>query len=157
MLDTLFLLTFIVPAPFWFFLIFLPNRPITRRLFATSYSHLGFLALGALYLFVIVGATVSVASAGGISLSNFTTLPGLTALLTSPAMVLAFWLHITTMDLAGAFYIYRAGQDLHMGSWALGLILFFTLLLGPVGMLMFAIYRILYGMRIRMEAAKQAQ
>jgi hypothetical protein len=157
MLDTLFLLTFIIPAPFWFFLIFLPNRPITRRLFATSYSHLGFVALGVMYLFVLVGSVVGTISAGNFAVSKLTSLAGLTSLATSPAFVLALWLHVVTMDLAGGFYIYRAAQDMGMGSLSLGIIEFFTLLLGPVGILMFAIARILYGMRRRMEAAKLEQ
>ncbi|MBX3082845.1 MAG: DUF4281 domain-containing protein [Anaerolineae bacterium] len=157
MLDTLFLLTFIIPAPFWFFLIFLPNRQITRRLFATSYSHIGFLALGALYLFVLVGGVVGGVSASTFAADKLTSLSGLTSLATNQAFVLTLWLHLVTMDLAGGFFIYRSAQDMHMGGFTIGVIEFFTLLLGPVGMLMFALMRVLYGMRKRMEAAKLEQ
>jgi hypothetical protein len=154
MLDLLFALSFIVPAPFWFLLIFFPTRPFVKRLFGTSYFHVGFAILGGLYLFSLVGTITSEIGAGSLSLGNLTSLDGLTALMSNRASVLVVWLHVVTMDLAGAFYIYRTALDTNMGRAALSITLLFTLLLGPVGMLMFAIGRILYGMRQRMEAAK---
>jgi Domain of unknown function (DUF4281) len=156
MLDALFALSFVVPAPFWLVLIVFPKRAFTRRWFGTGWFHAGFVALGAMYLFVLVGSVVGGIAAGGFGLDKLTSLSGLTSLASNPAFVLALWLHVVTMDLAGGFYIYRAAQDIDLGGLTLSLILFFTLLLGPLGIMMFALTRMLYGMRQQMQAT-QAQ
>jgi hypothetical protein len=147
MLDLLFALSFIVPLPFWFILIVFPRRDFTRRWFGTSWFHLGFVALGAMYLFVLVGAMIALIGEGKLSPGSFFSLPSLTALLASPAMVLALWLHLVTMDLAGGFYVYHAMQDMALPGLVMSVILFLVLLIGPVGMLIFALYQILWGMR----------
>lgn len=153
MLDLLFALSFLVPLPFWFILIVFPRREFTRRWFGTSWFHLGFVALGAMYLFVLVGAVTALIGEGKFNLAAFTSLPGLTALFTSPGMVLVMWLHVVTMDLAGAFYVYHATQDMALSGIVTSMMLILVLLLGPLGMLVFALYRILWGMR-RAAAAR---
>src|SRR5215467_10614879 len=59
MLNTLLLLVYLIPLPFWFLMIFYPRRELTQRV-ANNYSV--FLILGALYVFVGVGAIVAVIS-----------------------------------------------------------------------------------------------
>jgi hypothetical protein len=154
MLDLLFALTYIVPLPLWFLLIVLPNRQFVRRLFGTSYVHVGFAILGSLYLFTLVGAVAVGASDGSFSLDSLFSLAGLQKLLTTPAMVLTFWIHIVTVDLAAMFYVYRSAQDVNLKGFMLNLTLLITLLMAPLGLLIFAFGRILYGMQQRMEAAK---
>src|SRR5512135_3033335 len=59
--DLLFLLINVIPLPFWFLMIFLPRKSITRH--ATS-NYLVFLILGAFYIFAVVAAFVTIARAG---------------------------------------------------------------------------------------------
>lgn len=150
MLDALFILSLVVSAPFWLLLIVFPRREFTRSLFATSYLYLCFVILGVLYLFTLVGATTNAIATGEISKWGITSLAGVSALMSSPTGALVVWIHLVTMDLAGGFMIYRAAQDLNMRTITLSIILFFTLLLGPLGMLIFSLWRVLYGMRQRM-------
>ena len=53
--DLLFLLINVIPLPFWFLMIFLPRRPITRQV--TS-NYLVFLVLGAFYILIHPGLRV---------------------------------------------------------------------------------------------------
>ncbi|MBX3064163.1 MAG: DUF4281 domain-containing protein [Anaerolineae bacterium] len=150
MLDALFVLSLVVSAPFWLLLIVFPRREFTRSLFTTSYIYLCFIILGALYLFTLVGATTNAIATGEIGKWGLTSLGGLSAMFASPTVVLVVWIHLVTMDLAGGFMIYRAAQELNMRSLTLSIILFFTLLLGPLGILIFSLWRVLHGMRSRM-------
>lgn len=148
MLNFLLLLSFIVPFPFWFLLIVFPRRQFTRNMFSSAWGHVGFIILGAMYLFLLVGAIIAGISAGtGLNLSGFTTANGLAAMFATPAAALVAWIHLVAMDLAGAFYIYSQADKLKMPNWALSLNLLATLVLGPLGMFIFAMGRLLTAMR----------
>jgi hypothetical protein len=147
MLDALFVLSLIVSAPFWLLLILFPRRKFTRQLLGTSYIYGPFIVLGILYLFTLVGATVNAAATGELGTWGLTSLSGVAAIVTTPTGVLVFWIHVVTMDIAGALLIYRAADEMNMRDITLSLLLLITLLLAPLGMLIFALYRVLYGMR----------
>src|SRR5262245_8227656 len=100
MLDLLYVLVTIIPLPFWFLMIFLPNRAITRRV---ANGYLVFLVLGVLYIFTLVGAVVAIidsASKGGPGL-DFSSANGLAKMLSLPALALGVWTHMLIMDLLG--------------------------------------------------------
>src|SRR5882672_1033411 len=106
MLDLLFLLVNLIPLPFWFLIIFLPRRRFTRQIIG---NYLVFVVLGALYIFVIVGAVVAgIANATQKNIPiELTTLSGLGTLLATPAGVLAVWTHMVTLDLVAGHWIYH--------------------------------------------------
>jgi hypothetical protein len=145
-LNTLFLIANIVSLPFWFVLIVFPKRDFTKRLFGSGYGHVGFVILGALYLFLLVGALVTGLGQGGVDLGGLFTADGLAKLLSAPAAAVTIWVHALAMDLAGAYYIYSQSEKLKMPGWALSLNLLLTLFLAPLGIFVFALGRILVGM-----------
>ena len=149
MLNILLLLVYIIPLPFWFLMIFYPKRELTQRV-ANNYSV--FLLLGALYVFTGVGAVIawiSLAASGNAPPMNITSVEGLAGFFSSPAGALVVMLHMTTMDLVGGHWIYHETLRLNTNKILAGLFLLTTLLLGPLGLFVFVMYRLLISMRDR--------
>jgi hypothetical protein len=137
MLDLLYALTFIIPAPFWLLMLFAPRQGFTRRVLN---SYLAFLLLGALYVFTLVGATITLLGSGGL---NFSSLSSLAAMLASPAAALVLWMHVVTLDLVGGQWIFNEAEKMQMHVITLRVFLIFTLLVGPFGIFGFVLWRLL--------------
>jgi hypothetical protein len=137
MLDLLFLLSLLIPLPFWLLMIFLPRHSFTRRLVNNFWV---FVILGAMYLFGLVGGTIAAIGQGASLFAGLTSLSGFSALVKVPAVALLVWLHMVTMDLAGGFLIYREATKQNMPTIFTSVCLFLTLLLGPLGMFTFAMW-----------------
>jgi hypothetical protein len=147
MLDLLFLLVNLIPLPFWFLMIFLPRRRFTRQIIS---NYLVFIVLGAIYIFVIVGAVVA-----GIAqiqktgpLNHLSPLQVLTTLLATPAGTLAVWTHMAALDLVAGHWIYQEAERLHAPRLFTSIMLILTLLLGPLGVFVFVLWRTLVRMRV---------
>lgn len=137
MLDFLYFASFVISLPIWLALILAPRGALSQRLMR---SQAGLLVIGALYLFVLVGAAVS--SIGQATL-NLTSPAALGAFLSSPATALVIWLHIWVADLAAAYYILIEADKLGMSTALLRVIMLLTLLLAPFGVFFFAMWRVL--------------
>jgi hypothetical protein len=137
MLDFLYALTFIIPAPFWLLMFFAPRQDFTRRVLN---SYLAFLLLGALYVFTLVGALITLLGTGGL---NFSSLSSLVTLLTSPSAALVLWIHVIALDLVGGQWIFHEAKKMQMHVTPLRLFLIFTLLVGPFGIFSFVLWRLL--------------
>jgi hypothetical protein len=137
MLDFLYALTFIIPAPFWLLMLFAPRQDFTRRVLN---SYLAFLLLGALYVFTLVGALITLLGKGGL---DFGSLGSLTAMLTSPAATLVLWIHVIALDLVGGQWIFYEAEKMQMRVTTLRVFLIFTLLVGPFGIFSFVLWRLL--------------
>lgn len=149
MLNFLLLLVYIIPLPFWFLMIFYPKRELTQRV-ANNYSV--FLLLGALYVFTGAGAVIawiSLAASGSAPTMNITSVEGLAGFFSSPAGALVVMLHMTTMDLVGGHWIYHETLRLNTNKILAGLFLLTTFFLGPLGLFVFVMYRLLISMRDR--------
>ena len=147
MLNTLLLLTYIIPLPFWVLMIFFPKRGLTQRV-ANNYTV--FLLLGALYIFTAVGALVAwiaQAASGNAPTMGLFSVEGLGGLFSSPAGALVVWLHMTTMDLIGGHWMYHETQRLKTNRVLAALFLLTTYLLGPLGLFVFVMYRLLVSLR----------
>jgi hypothetical protein len=139
MLNLLYLLTFVIPFPFWFLLIFRPYDPLTKRV-ANSYTI--FLLTGIYYiLLLIVGVTAPAGT--GFDLSGFTTLEGLAKAFGTPLGALIVWSHMIIVDLIAGHWMYHETQRINASRWIASFCILMTLLSGPIGMFLFVLYRIL--------------
>ena len=68
---------------------------------------------------------------------SFTNLRGVLVLLKNPTGGLAAWVHILAFDLMMGLYIHNEGAAANISHWYLLPCYFFTLMLGPIGLLMF--------------------
>src|SRR5436305_37377 len=136
MLDLLYVLVTIIPLPFWFLMIFLPNRAVTRRV---ANSYLVFLVMGVLYIFTLVGAVyaaIDSASKGGPGM-DFTSTSSLARLFSLPAVALVVWLHMITMDLLGGHWLYHEAQRLGAPTLLTSITLIITFIFAPLGIFVF--------------------
>lgn len=140
MLNALYTLVNVIPLPFWFLMIVLPNRAITRRV-ANTYTV--FLVMGVLYVVTLIGAGVTAmnSSASGGAPMNFATAEGLAAQFSSPIAALVVWLHMLTLDLMAGHWIYHESQRLNAPRLLTGISLFFAFMAGPLGVLIFVAWR----------------
>jgi|688.fasta_scaffold770181_2 hypothetical protein len=122
-----------IVMPQWFAMVVLPNNKYTKLLvdsFAIP------LCLAALYAIVIGISFANPSGAGG----NFSTLEGVKALFTSDIAVLAGWIHYLAFDLLVGRYIFKQAAKMKANRIVVSVCLFFTLMFGPVGFLIFSIY-----------------
>ena len=89
------------------------------------------LLLAVAYLYFIVTGF------GGEGEGGFGSLEGVMALFTQPRAVLAGWIHYLVFDLFIGAWEVRDAQRLRISHWLLLPCLFFTLMLGPVGLLLY--------------------
>lgn len=137
MLNLLYLLTFVVPFPFWFLLIFRPNAALTKRL-ASNYTI--FLLTGAYYI-ILLFAGVIAPSGVGFDLSGIVTIDGLAKAFSTPFAALIVWSHMIIMDLIAGHWMYHEAQRINAAQWITSLCIFMTLMSGPVGLFLFVLYR----------------
>ena len=140
MLNILYLLTFVVPAPWWLLMIFAPRSPLTRR-FTNNYVI--FIVLGVAYAVILANAAISLftsAAQGGPAV-DFVSLDGLTRMLVNPAFVLIVWLHMITMDLIGGHWLYHEAMRLNAPQLVSSICILLTFLVGPFGLMVFVLWR----------------
>jgi hypothetical protein len=156
LLQALAVIGILVQLPYWFLMIVLPQHPLTRRL--TS-NYLIFAALGIIFIFIVVGLITYTASLGGTLSSALASVPAdakdfsadtlkpLTAALTTAQNSLPIWLIVGLlcgfMDLAGGFLIYQETQRRGTARGTASAFLLLMLLLGPIGMMIFALWHYL--------------
>lgn len=139
MFDMLFVVVNVIPMPYWLLMILLPRHAYTRRL--TSGWEV-FAVMGVLYTFLLAGSVLLAPSVMGeapvvIDLS----LEGLAALLGTPWGTLIAWTHLLVGDLFMGVWIYQESRRMDAPLIPAGLFLFFTLMSGPFGLLMFLVWR----------------
>lgn len=133
--DTVFLIATYGIMPFWLLLAFAPKWAFTQTL---VHSALFPVLIGAGYTFYV--ATGAFSQGGG-----FGSLAAIMQAFTIPEAVLAGWLHYLVFDLfVGAWQVRDAARR-GMNHWLVVPCLFFTLMLGPVGLLLYLALRKLTG------------
>ena len=75
------------------------------------------------------------------------TLPGIEAVLGSPAGATIAWVHFLAFDLFVGRWIYLDSQERQISSWLTAPVLFLTLMLGPAGFALYLVVRSLRGAR----------
>jgi hypothetical protein len=71
-------------------------------------------------------------------------LAGIAALLGTPAGATIAWVHFLAFDLLVGRWAYLDSRERGVSAWLMGPVLFFTLMLGPVGFLLYLAVRALH-------------
>lgn len=133
--NGLFILGNLVILPFWALMILAPRWRWTERIMR---AWLPLVALAALYVVSLL-ASVRV---GGLEISRLTLdLDGLAYLLGGAPGAATAWLHLIAFDLFVGRWMYLEGRSRVFPAWALAVALFFTLLTGPFGLLLYLLLR----------------
>lgn len=135
-METIFSLSNILVLPFWALMIFAPHWRWTKRLIG---SPLIAVPTALLYAALVLPQVVAVLPA----VMN-PTLSGIAGLLGTPEGATIAWAHFLTFDLLAGRWAYLDSREQGITAWLVSPILFFVLMLGPVGFLLYLITRSLY-------------
>jgi Domain of unknown function (DUF4281) len=140
--DSVYSLINLFILPFWLLLAFAPRWRFTQLL---VHSALVPLLVGSFYLLYLSGALFG---GGGPVGGGFGSLDGLKILFSHKPALIAGWAHYLVFDLFIGAWIARDAQRYRMKHYLVLPILFFTLMAGPFGLLL---YMLLRGVRTRVR------
>jgi hypothetical protein len=132
-MSTIFRLSSLLVLPFWGLMILLPRWHWTARILR---SRLVIAALAALYAALALPRLAAIWPA-----VSRPTLDGVAALLGSPAGATIAWIHFLAFDLFMGRWIYLDSQERRISAWVTAPALFLTLMLGPLGFLLYFVIR----------------
>lgn len=132
-MGTVFDLSFLLIAPFWLLMIFAPRWHVTRRLVASPLIAVGPALVYAVVLLPVIGLVLPLVAQP--------TLPEIAALLGTPRGATLGWLHFLAFDLLIARLIYLDLEPRGVSALILAPLFVLTLLLGPVGYLVYLVLR----------------
>ena len=92
-------------------------------------------------LFCIVYAWLIFSNFSFSDVQEFNSLHGVMQLFTHPFVVTAGWIHYLAFDLMTGLFISRNARLHHINHWLITPCLFFTFMLGPVGLLLYFLIR----------------
>jgi hypothetical protein len=124
----------------WLILAFAPKRAIA----VPSVFFAGTVLLACLYASLIIPLMAGWISDGGLAgrpSADFTTLAGVMALFGSPGGATIGWIHYLAFDLFVGIWIARNADAHKISRWLQAPILFFTLMAGPIGLLLYLLLR----------------
>ena len=98
---------------------------------------------GVVVIFAGIYAILYVGSFDGAMMNELATLDGLTALFSNKQAVILGWTHYLAFDLVAGIYIVRNAQTHEICSRAILPFLWFTFMAGPLGWLMYVVFRVL--------------
>ncbi|NJN16192.1 MAG: DUF4281 domain-containing protein [Oscillochloris sp.] len=132
-MATIFALSSLTVMPFWFLLIALPKWSLTRRIARSPLIALGPALIYALLVIPRIGEVLP-------AVMN-PDLAAIAALLGSEAGATIAWVHFLAFDLLVGRWIYLDGHGRGISALVLAPLLFFTLMLGPLGLLAYLALR----------------
>lgn len=141
-MDKLFQFVNLLPMPVWLAMMVAPRAKVTRT---ASRSSVVFGLAAASYVLSLLLSVVLGRKKGGqaISPADFTSLDGIRKGLGTKEGALAAWSHMLALDLFAGAWIYRESMRLDAPAWVRVPSLFFTLMTGPFGLLLFLVWRVL--------------
>ena len=125
--DVIFVASYAVVAPAWLLLMLAPGHRVTD---VVNRSAMASLVVAILYLVLTL---VHIGDAEG----SFWSLDGVTQLFAHRHVVLIGWIHYLCFDLFVGGWIARDARRIRVPHWLVLPCLFFTLMLGPIGLLMY--------------------
>lgn len=131
-LETLFQLGGDLVLPGWLLLIFLPTWRWTQRYTAFAAP----LLLASVYVWLLLHATPPPGA-------GFRSLNAVALLFASPPALLAGWFHYLAFDLFTGSWAARDAARLGISRWLMAPILIFTFLLGPLGLAVYLLVRLI--------------
>ena len=132
-METVFSLAFLLVAPFWALIMVLPHWRWTERIAGSPFVSVPAALLYAVLVLPRFGEVFP-------EVSN-PTLGGISTLLASPAGATIAWAHFLAFDLFVGRWIYLDNRQQRISAWLMAPILFFALMLGPVGLLGYLLLR----------------
>lgn len=133
-IETIFTLANLLALPFWALMIVLPHWRWTRRIMASLWP-VSILAL--IYAGLLIA---QVAAPGGADLLAGLANPSaaaIAALLGSPAGATLGWVHFLAFDLFVGRWAYLDSRERGLPAWLASPALFFILMAGPLGFLLY--------------------
>ena len=124
----------------WLGLALAPKLDLTRRLYPSVVAPV---MLGLVYAYLMISFQGEAPPEGG-----FGTLEEVKALFSIDSLLLAGWIHYLAFDLFVGAWILRDSQDHQINHFLILPCLFFTLMAGPVGLLLYLALRFLKGQRL---------
>ena len=133
-METLFNISGLFVLPFWFLMIVTPHWKVTQRLLK---SPLIIIAPVIAYVILVLPqiGTVLPKVIGP-------KLPEIAALLGTPAGATIAWMHFLAFDLFVGRWAYLDSRERGISAWLMAPILFFILMLGPFGFLLYMVVRL---------------
>jgi hypothetical protein len=136
-MEVIFSLSSLLVMPFWLIMIVLPHWRWTQRVMRSPWVSaapaLLYLALALPRFGELFAAVTS------------PTLPGIAAVLGTPAGATLAWAHFLAFDLFVGRWAYLDSRERGISAWLMAPVLFFTLMLGPIGFLSYLAVRALAG------------
>lgn len=132
-METIFTLSNLIVMPFWLAMIFAPHWRLTQTTLrslwvivppALIYAALVLPGLPALLLLLANPSLDAIASG-----------------LSTPTGAAAVWAHLVTFDLFAGRWIYLDSRERGLSAWLASPCLFLTLMVGPLGMLVYLVLR----------------
>ena len=121
----------------WLILAFAPRKDIVLK--GLFYGGAGLLALT--YAVIVIPLTTGMIEGGAGASPDFTTLAGVQALLASDGGATIGWVHYLAFDLFVGIWIARNADRYGFNRIVQVPILFFTLMLGPLGLTLYLLLR----------------
>ncbi len=147
-LDRLFSLSNLTVMPFWLLMIVLPRWRWTERIMR---SPLVALLPALIYTALVLPRFGAIFAAVGTP-----TLLGIVTLLGTPEGAAIAWAHFLAFDLLGGRWAYLDSRERGISSLLMAPILFFILMLGPIGFLLYLAVRSIYSLRAGRAASAPA-
>mmetsp|Transcript_10205 Transcript_10205/g.29248 ORF Transcript_10205/g.29248 Transcript_10205/m.29248 type:complete len:158 (-) Transcript_10205:168-641(-) len=139
-----------VALPGWIALALMPKNRMAHR-FAV------FLAVLAGLLYTALMVTMSAeGSLDDFKLETMTSLDGLTKAFTRKELVLAGWIHYVAFDLMAAVWSCQDAAKRDVPHLLLLPVLFFTLMAGPIGLVLYMIVRLPFSVKEQASKPKEA-
>ena len=134
-METLFSLSNLLVLPFWLAMIFLPRWRWTGRVMASLWPVVPAAVLYAVLVVPNLPALLPM-------LAN-PELAAIAALLGTPEGATVAWAHFLAFDLFVGRWVYLDGRRVGLSAWVVSPILFFVLMIGPAGLLLYVLARLL--------------
>jgi hypothetical protein len=131
--QTIFTLANLFILPFWALMILLPHWRWTQRIMVKLWPVVVLAVLYAVLLLSQIGGAAG-------SLLN-PTLDGIAGLLGTPAGAAAGWVHFLAFDLFVGRWAYLDSRERTISAWLVSPVLFFILMAGPLGLLLYLVVR----------------
>jgi Domain of unknown function (DUF4281) len=135
MTATLFQLANLYIMPFWLLMIFLPHWSWTKRIIGSLWW---IVPLALAYALLVLPQAGSLFA----DLAN-PTMEGIARLLGNPAAAAIGWIHFLAFDLFVGRWIYLDSRERQISAWLVSPAIFFTLMFGPFGFLLYMLVRTL--------------
>lgn len=133
-MGTVFSLSSLLVMPFWFLMIVLPTWKWTRRILNSPWI---IVPAAALYVALVLPGVLEILPA----VMN-PELASITASLGTPSGATIAWVHFLAFDLFVGRWTYLDSRKRGISPWLMAPVLFFVLMLGPLGFLLYMAVRL---------------